>query len=538
MTTNMKADVVIPAAGSSVRMKMPIAKQFQEVCGHPILSYTVDCFHRLPWIRHIVVAVDSSQTEHTRSIVEKYGFEKVMICEGGHTRHRSICSAVQALRDACEDDDVVLIHDAARPFVSEEIISKVVSAAQRHKAAGVTRPLVSTVIQGDEHGQLVESLDRQVYRNSEMPQAFHYGVIAKAYSNCTKYDLDFGTECLLLALKYCSCSACLVEGTDDLWKVTYQKDLYTMESVVKEKFTTLWFAQGMETTSALPAEVENKILRWPFQVVTSENSPANTFITFVELKQISQSFTNFAWLAAQVARSCSNQNFSSRVRLKPFVLLVFTLDTNHEGKSDVGHRVDGKEWRSHEKSMLGKTSNCISESTSHQDLSNNTKERSHSIVTDAEDHSLVSNASDLSPLSSQVSPPNRKYLKLSASSASSQSENNHRTNMPGDAASRDRLGQRRDAASDDRLGQRGESNHYNQCGGEGCKSEPGQKQLTFDLCSTALTRAKACLRQAFKKVPFTIVGITSEVSPHLADRLLDLVWHRAAYLDSQLLDWA
>ncbi|NXU70587.1 ISPD cytidylyltransferase, partial [Oreotrochilus melanogaster] len=104
-------------------------------------------------------------------------------------------------------------------------------------AAGAIRPLVSTVIASAADGCLDHSLERARYRASEMPQAFLFDIIYKAYQQCTDYDLDYGTECLHLALKYCKTNAKLVEGTADLWKVTYKRDLYAAESIIKDSLS-------------------------------------------------------------------------------------------------------------------------------------------------------------------------------------------------------------------------------------------------------------------------------------------------------------
>uniref|UniRef100_A0A8C3C818 CDP-L-ribitol pyrophosphorylase A n=1 Tax=Cairina moschata TaxID=8855 RepID=A0A8C3C818_CAIMO len=105
------------------------------------------------------------------------------------------------------------------------------------EAAGAIRPLVSTVIASGEDGCLDHSLERARYRASEMPQAFLFDIIYQAYQQCTDHDLDYGTECLHLALKYCKTNAKLVEGTADLWKVTYKRDLYAAESIIKDNLS-------------------------------------------------------------------------------------------------------------------------------------------------------------------------------------------------------------------------------------------------------------------------------------------------------------
>ncbi|KAI5250850.1 D-ribitol-5-phosphate cytidylyltransferase isoform X2 [Manis pentadactyla] len=232
--------VVLPAGGSGERMGVPTPKQFCPILERPLISHTLQALERAYWIKDIIVAVTGENMETTKAIIQRYQHKRVSLVEAGVTRHRSIFSGLKALAEDQPDSklskpEVVIIHDAVRPFVEEDILLKVVTAAKEHGAAGAIRPLVSTVISPSTDGCLDHSLDRARHRASEMPQAFLFDVIYEAYQQCSDYDLDFGTECLQLALKYCHIKAKLVEGSPDLWKVTYKRDLYAAESIIKER---------------------------------------------------------------------------------------------------------------------------------------------------------------------------------------------------------------------------------------------------------------------------------------------------------------
>lgn len=234
---------VLPAGGSGERLGGATPKQFCTVQGRPLVSYTVRAMERVSWISDIIVVVSPENIETMKSIIEKYGHKKVTVAEGGITRHRSIFNGLKLFSEnefsnhLLQKPEVVIIHDAVRPFVEEDILLKVVMAAKEHGAAGAIRPLVSTVIASAADGCLDHSLERAKYRASEMPQAFLFDIIYQAYQQCTDYDLDYGTECLHLALKYCKTNAKLVEGTADLWKVTYKRDLYAAESIIKDSLS-------------------------------------------------------------------------------------------------------------------------------------------------------------------------------------------------------------------------------------------------------------------------------------------------------------
>ncbi|XP_062974509.1 D-ribitol-5-phosphate cytidylyltransferase [Elgaria multicarinata webbii] len=231
---------VLPAGGSGERMGGGTPKQFCALLGRPLVSYTVRAIERISWISDIVVVVSSENVEIMKSIVKKYGHKRTTVVEGGITRHRSIFNGLKIfvkgnqLGSSLQKPEVVVIHDAVRPFVEEEILFKVVMAAKEHGAAGAIRPLVSTVIASSADGCLDHSLDRAKYRASEMPQAFLFDIIHQAYHQCSDYDLDYGTECLHLALKYSKTNAKLIEGTPDLWKVTYKRDMYAADCLIKD----------------------------------------------------------------------------------------------------------------------------------------------------------------------------------------------------------------------------------------------------------------------------------------------------------------
>ncbi|KAK3106039.1 hypothetical protein FSP39_011481 [Pinctada imbricata] len=234
--------VVLPSSGTGERFGAPLPKQYQIINGMPLFLHTVSAFHRLPYVKVIAMTVSKDRREYVQSLLETHNFHKVRIAEGGVTRHRSIYNGVKALKGVCAPSDVVLIHDVVRIFADNEVVSAVAMAANETgisekfasnktdtvmlyiilKAAGVTRPLTSTVIGVDADGYLTESLDRSKFKASEMPQGFMYSTISGAYDKATEYDFDYGTECLHLAQKYIGSRVKVVEGPSSLWKVKYR----------------------------------------------------------------------------------------------------------------------------------------------------------------------------------------------------------------------------------------------------------------------------------------------------------------------------
>ncbi|KAI1886112.1 hypothetical protein AGOR_G00210660 [Albula goreensis] len=268
--------VVLPAGGSGERTGLSTPKQFCTFLNRPLISYTIQAFERVGWIEHIVVVVAKDNLDLMVTIVQQFGHNKVKVVLGGSTRHRSIFNGLKAFEATGEEcaptkPKVVIIHDAVRPFVEEDFLVKIAVAAKEQGAAGAVRPLVSTVIATTSEGYLDHSLERSKYRASEMPQGFLYDIIYQAYLQCSEADFEFGTECLHLALQYCGTNARLIEGPPTLWKVTYKRDLFAAESIIKESGTTKKMTdKNKQCSGTMPAFVDLDNIVFSHLVETEE----------------------------------------------------------------------------------------------------------------------------------------------------------------------------------------------------------------------------------------------------------------------------
>ncbi|MBV8051516.1 MAG: 2-C-methyl-D-erythritol 4-phosphate cytidylyltransferase [Acidobacteriaceae bacterium] len=189
----MKVVVIIPAAGLGTRMasapaggKKPAAsKQFAELGGIPILVHTLRRFAANQEVGEISVAVRANEMNAFRQMVERESenlkHKRVQPVEGGEHRQHSVANAIAAISAA--PGDIVLVHDAVRPFVSEEIIHNVIQAAQKYGAAIAGIPAVDTIKQVERtaEGALITStIPRERIVMAQTPQGFRYDVIKKA----------------------------------------------------------------------------------------------------------------------------------------------------------------------------------------------------------------------------------------------------------------------------------------------------------------------------------------------------------------------
>ncbi|KAK7172036.1 hypothetical protein R3I93_004356 [Phoxinus phoxinus] len=301
--------VVLPAGGSGERMGLPTPKQFCSILNRPLISYTIQAFERLSWIGTVVVVVAKENHDLMLNIVQKCNHTKVKVVHGGTTRHRSIFNGLQAFSNTTDSltpkPKVVIIHDAVRPFVEEDLLLKITLAAKEQGASGTIRPLVSTVIATTSEGYLDHSLERAKYRASEMPQGFLYDIILQAYQRCSEFDFEFGTECLHLALQYCSTNAKLIEGPPTLWKVTYKRDLAAAEAIIKETLSmSACIIAGAEAEAVELAKTLQKNLNMIETDVISCAKESNT--EYLSKTQnfiyISMSGSNFSGVLEMVKR--------------------------------------------------------------------------------------------------------------------------------------------------------------------------------------------------------------------------------------------
>jgi 2-C-methyl-D-erythritol 4-phosphate cytidylyltransferase len=186
----MKVIVIIPAAGLGTRMapagkKGIPSKQFSEINGVPIVIHTLRVFARSKQVTRIVVALRKNEIEQfsKRLDAEKIA-AKITVVEGGEHRQDSVANALASLQAAPED--IVLIHDAVRPFVDDEIIAAVVHEVEKHGAAIAGLPAVDTIKQVERaaDGAIITStIPRERVVQAQTPQGFRYALIKRAFDS-------------------------------------------------------------------------------------------------------------------------------------------------------------------------------------------------------------------------------------------------------------------------------------------------------------------------------------------------------------------
>lgn len=213
------------------------SKQFTELGGTPILIHTLRKFVASPEVSEIYVALRKNEIGRFRSLLESGSKEilkkKVQLVEGGEHRQESVGLALAAVSAA--PDDIVLVHDAVRPFVTEEIIQDVIRAAQKYGAAIAGMPAVDTVKQVErtaEGAVITSTISRERVVLAQTPQGFRYDVLKKAFDEAAADDFMGTDEASLVERS--GHEVAVVMGSPRNIKITTPADMDLAEFFLKQ----------------------------------------------------------------------------------------------------------------------------------------------------------------------------------------------------------------------------------------------------------------------------------------------------------------
>jgi 2-C-methyl-D-erythritol 4-phosphate cytidylyltransferase len=237
----MKVIVVIPAAGLGTRMSPAHAglksksKQFFELQGTPILVHTLRKFDESDRVSEIVVALRPNEREAFQSMISREKFRKtIQIAEGGEHRQNSVANALRSLH--ADADDIVLVHDAVRPFVDQDIIEAVIEGVEKYGAAIAGVPAVDTIKQVDRTADgavVIATIPRERMVLAQTPQGFRYGNLKQAFDEA-EGDGFLGTDEASL-IERAGGSVHVVMGSPRNIKITTPADLNLAEFYISQK---------------------------------------------------------------------------------------------------------------------------------------------------------------------------------------------------------------------------------------------------------------------------------------------------------------
>ncbi len=227
-----KCTAVVLAAGRGKRMGTDVQKQYIEMGGKPVLYYSLDTFEKSDIIDEIVLVVGENQEDYCRQeIVDQYGFQKVKtIVQGGAERYHSVWNGLQQV-----EDGYVFIHDGARPFVTEEILTRAYEDVQEYKACVVGMPVKDTIKISDGQGLVADTPNRSLLWMIQTPQVFDVSLVKGAYAKLIEQGITNATDDAMVVEMMLGSKIKLVEGSYENIKITTPEDLDVANAFLLKK---------------------------------------------------------------------------------------------------------------------------------------------------------------------------------------------------------------------------------------------------------------------------------------------------------------
>lgn len=230
MNNDLKRYGVILASGVGSRYNSDIPKQFIKIAGKTVMEHTIEVFENSQYIDEIILVITPEYRHVAENILMKNNYKKVSkLLNGGATRKDSSYIAISSIDDTEAD---VLIHDCARPFLSERVIKDCIEALDKYQAIDVAIPSADTIIKVKEG--IIDSIpNRSELRRGQTPQCFKLSLIKRAHE-LSKNDNNFTDDCGLV-VKYDLADVFVVDGDGENIKITYPEDIFMADKLFQLK---------------------------------------------------------------------------------------------------------------------------------------------------------------------------------------------------------------------------------------------------------------------------------------------------------------
>ena len=227
-----KVIAIITAAGSGSRfaksVKNPTPKQFRNLLGKPVILYSLLTLQKCKHVNEIIVSLNRKYFDYIHLLASKNKITKLTgLVEGGKIRFQSVKNAFS--QAAGGKNDLVLIHDAARPNINPMLIEKLVNEANKYGEV-IIGSKVSETVKRDKNGYIADTLNRENLWLVQTPQVFRYKVLETSYKKCRRKS-DFTDESSLV--EHAGYKVKIIEGSRDNIKITTDEDISLLTKLMQ-----------------------------------------------------------------------------------------------------------------------------------------------------------------------------------------------------------------------------------------------------------------------------------------------------------------
>lgn len=222
------------AGGSGLRMGGSMPKQFLSVADRPIIIRSIEAFLQSGGVDRIFVAVSADFLDYTKELIAEYiGDADISVVCGGKNRNETLLNVLHSIENVT-DDDVILTHDAVRPFIDKRIIDENIAAAREYGACNTVVPAVDTILQSSD-GRFISSVPvRSEIFHAQTPQSFGVKKLLELYEKLSDEEAEKFTDSCSVFLAAGE-RVFLVTGDRNNIKLTYPEDMERAENIIRCK---------------------------------------------------------------------------------------------------------------------------------------------------------------------------------------------------------------------------------------------------------------------------------------------------------------
>lgn len=224
------------AGGSGLRMGGELPKQFLSVGGRPIIIRSIDAFCESELVDRIYVAVSADYLEYTRNLISEFCPDvNAEVVQGGNNRNGTLYNVLKDIKSkGMNEDDIILTHDAVRPFISTRIIRDNIDAVRKYGACNTVVPAVDTMVRSIDGEFICDIPARSELFHGQTPQSFNVQLLFEQYENLSEDEFETYTDACSILIKN-GRKVYLVTGDRNNIKLTYPEDMEKAESIVRER---------------------------------------------------------------------------------------------------------------------------------------------------------------------------------------------------------------------------------------------------------------------------------------------------------------